>query len=174
MSFKQIAAVVAVLFTFRIATAQQNNYVKGVAAFSVQEFKKAIPLLRPYADAGDCYAEYAVGFALWSDKTDPVNDALAERYLTRAAEHKQTHAMGVLATILIMKSMNDPSIRPQALMWAELAAMYDPIQVGTTTRHMIRQYLEAFEIDKAEELIKEKQKIFDGMQGCEVNEALMK
>lgn len=163
-----IALLVSPIASF----AQENGYLKGLKAFEERDFANAITMLRPFADQGDCYSQYAVGFALWSDKSDPVNDSLAERYLTKAAEQKQTHAMGILATILIMKSMDDPSIRPQALMWAELAAMYDPIQVGTTTRHMIRQYLEAFEISKAEKMIEAKRKIFDGMPGCEPSKTL--
>src|SRR5688500_7441686 len=147
---KKFLAVVVIATFPLLARAQDSSYLEGAGAHENREYEKAMKLLTPYAEQGDCFAQYAVGFAYWNDKANPVKDSIAEVYLTKAAEQKQTHAMGILATILILRSFDNPGIRPTALMWAELAAMYDPIQQATTTRSMIRKYLEAFEISKAE------------------------
>lgn len=159
-------ALLVCLFSGYLSNAQ-DSYKKGVEAFNAKDYAKAAELLRDYADKGDCMAQYVVGFAYSDDRTDMYNDSIAFEYLLKAAEQKHTHSMGLLAGIYFGRGGENIQARIDALTWAELAASYDIVQQGLSTRHLIRNYLTADEIKQAEKQIKEKKKVFDKMEVCD-------
>ncbi len=62
--------------------------------------------------------------------------------------------MGLLSVLYFDKSMADSKYKIDALVWAEIAAAYDPIQKGTTTRHLLRAYMSEDELKKVETILK--------------------
>ncbi|MDQ3050854.1 MAG: hypothetical protein M3Q95_08220 [Bacteroidota bacterium] len=150
-----------------ICNAQEDNYSDGLKAFDAKEYGKAVQLLKPFADSGKCLAQYAVGFSYTNSELSIANDSLAEYYLLLASEQKQTHAMGVLATVYFEKSYTDKSYNIKALVWAELAAAYDIIQFGLSTRYVIRAYMEKADIKEAEKLIEIKKSELNKMKSCD-------
>ena len=144
----------------------QDKYQDGLSAFDSKKYKTAIKLLRPYADSGKCVAQFVVGFCYSQKDKKFTNDSLASVYLLKASEQKHGRAMGLYATFLFGKSYGNESNKINGLVWAELAAKYDPIQKGTTTRHLFRSYMTPEEIEKAEQIIKEKQAVLDKIDNC--------
>lgn len=161
----KITFIFLLSFTIITSKAQDNNYVKGLKEFDAKNFEKSVEYLRPYADSGNCVAQFAVGFC-YSDETSFANDSIAEIYLLRAAEQKNTRSMGVLSTLYFKKSYSDKSYIVKALAWAEIAAEYDIVQKGLSTRYLIRQYMTNDEIKKAENIIQDKKKKFDKLKSC--------
>ena len=162
----KIVLVLLFLFKSGIAISQDTNYIKGLKAFDNKEFDKAIEYLQPYADNEDCVAQYALGFIYSNEKLSMANDSLAEIYLLKSSNQKHTHAMGLLATLYFKKSYSDKKYNVKALVWAELAAEYDVIQKGLTTRYLIRSYMTEQEIEEAEKILKKRKKVFDKKSTC--------
>lgn len=154
------------IMAMTICKGQEDNYSRGLKAFDAKEYEKAMELLKPYADSGRCLAQYVVGFGYSNDNLSIANDSIAEIYLLLAAEQKQTHAMGILATLYFKKSYSENSYKIKALVWSELAAEYDPIQRGLSTRYVIRQYMNKEEIEEADAIIEKRKNDFKKMNNC--------
>ena len=141
----------------------QSDRDKGLIAFDKKDFKTAVSILTPYAEKGDCVAQFAVGFAYGSDELK--NDSLAMRWLLRAAEQKQTKAMGPLGVLYLGSEDKDAHVK--AYLWAMLAAEYEPIQKLTTARYVIKGYLSKAEIEQADRLISDYKRKWANTPNCE-------
>lgn len=153
---------------------QSKNYEKGLKAFDKKDFKNAVKYLQSYADWGDSIAQFAVGFSYFNKDSKIKNDSLAELYLRKASEKQYGRAMGLLSAILFQKGMENPIYKVEALVWAEIAAAYDIIQKGTSTRFVIKQYLSEEELELAENLLIEKKKTFDKIDLLEFKKGVPK
>ncbi|MDB5119047.1 MAG: hypothetical protein JWN56_265 [Sphingobacteriales bacterium] len=136
-------------FFLNYSFAQKTDLDKGLIAFDAKDFKKAIDKLKPYAEQGNCLAQFAVGFSYMYEPRIK-NDSLARHWLELAADQKQPKAMGPLSVNYF--SAEEGSI-VKAYMWAMLAAEYDPIQKMTSTRLVIKGYLKPEELEQANKLI---------------------
>jgi TPR repeat protein len=130
---------------------QQGDFDKGLIAFDSKNFKEAISKLKPFAEKGNCVAQFAVGFS-YMYSTDKQKDTTARRWLLMAAEQKFSAAMGPLAASYFGSTEEDANVK--AYMWAMLAAEYNARQKFTTTRVLIKSYLKPEELQRAEALIK--------------------
>jgi TPR repeat protein len=149
------------------AYTQVSNFQKGLSAFNSKDFEQALEYMKPYADdSSNCLAQYVVGFCYADSNTSLSNDSLSEHYLLLASENRYGRAMGLLSTKYFMKGLSDTNALIKALVWAELAANYDPAQSLTSVRFQIRKLITPKDLKKAEKLIKEKKKILDEMEEC--------
>lgn len=89
--------------------AQDSDRDKGLIAFDAKNFKLAIQKLQPYADKGDCLAQYAVGFSYMYGE-EVKNDSLARHWLLLSAQQKQPHAMGPLAASYFGSNVQDANV----------------------------------------------------------------
>ncbi|MFA7327804.1 MAG: hypothetical protein WC121_14140 [Candidatus Kapaibacterium sp.] len=148
-------------------TAQVTDFQRGLEAFNVKNYEKAFTHLEKYAlDSNDCVSQYIVGYCYADTSLSMANDSLAEYYLLKASELKYGRAMGRLSVIYFGKQSYDKYWTIQALVWAELAAYYDPIQSVNSRRQIIRESLDVEEIKRAEAIIAEKKKILDQIEIC--------
>ena len=69
--------------------------------------------------------------------------------------------MGLLSLIYFEKGMINSKYKVDALVWAQIAAAYDPVQKGTSTRYLIKAYMTETELKKVENILKEKKNEFD-------------
>lgn len=163
-----ISKSIFILFICSItAFSQVNEFQKGLEAFNSKNYELALNYLKPYADdSSNCLAQYIVGFCYADSNVVFSNDSLAEYYLLQSSEQKYGRAMGLLAVKYFAKGSIDTSSIIKALVWAELAAYYDPIQSMSSSRKLIREYMDKKEIEKAEEIIKKKKKILDEIEIC--------
>ncbi|MEB0264117.1 MULTISPECIES: hypothetical protein [unclassified Mucilaginibacter] len=143
--------VFLLMFVVLKSFGQQGDFDKGLIAFGSKNFKEAISKLRPFAEKGNCIAQFAVGFS-YMYSADSQNDTTARHWLLMAAEQKQSAAMGPLAANYFGSIAEDANVK--AYMWAMLAAEYDARQKFTTTRVLIKSYLKPGELQKAEAIIK--------------------
>jgi|GEM_PF-1760999 len=72
-------------FLPRNSFAQTSDYDKGLMAFDAKNFKQAMELLKPYAEKGNCIAQFAVGFSYMYGE-DIKSDSLARHWLELSAE----------------------------------------------------------------------------------------
>ena len=149
------------LFTSVLSFGQDKNYEKGLKAFDSKDYTKAFKLLKPYADSGDSMSEFVVGFCYINPESNIKNDSLAEIYLIRSAEKYNSKAMGLLSIYYFQKGIENEKFKIQALVWEEIAGEYDPAFNATTTRYLIRQYLNEAQLKEAEAILKEKKTKFD-------------
>lgn len=154
--------IVTLLFCLlvNLSFSQEEKYSKGLEAFDTKEFSKALKLMRPYADLGDPTAQFITGFCYLNNDLPIKNDSIAEYYLTKSAEQKFGRAMGLLSILYFEKSANKSKFKIDALVWAEIAAVYDSIQKGTTTRYLIKAYLTEDELKEVEQILIEKKSEF--------------
>lgn len=151
MLSKKLALLVLVLVTCFKSFGQDSNFDKGLMAFDAKNFNEALVKLKPYAENGNCLAQFAVGFSLMYNGADS-HDSTARHWLKLAAEQKQPNAMGPLAVNYFGSNADQANVN--AYLWAMLAAEYDPRQQATTARVLIKSYLSPGELKKAESLIK--------------------
>lgn len=144
------------IFASFLALGQDKSYEKGLKAFDAKDYTKAFQLLRPFADSGDPMAEFVIGFCYLNPELNIKNDSLAEHYLISAAEKYNSKAMGLLAIHFFQKGMENEKLKIQSLVWAEIAGAYDPAFNATTTRFLIRNYLNEEELNEVEKNLKEK------------------
>ncbi len=85
--------VIAFCLFIHYSFAQESDFDKGLIAFDAKKFKKAVKILTPYAEKGDCLAQFALGFS-YMYEPDIKNDSLARHWLELSAEQKQPKAMG--------------------------------------------------------------------------------
>jgi len=135
---------------------QNKNYEKGLKAFDSKDFEKSFRLLKPYAETGDSMAEFVVGFYYLNPESNIKNDSLAEHYLIRSAEKFNSKAMGMLSIYYFQKGIENEKLKIQSLVWAEIAGAYDPAFNATTTRFLIRSYLNKEELNEVEAILKDK------------------
>ena len=144
-----------------VCKAQDGKYEKGIEAFNAKDCSQAVELLKPFADAGDSTAQFIVGYCYSNKGSEFANDSIAEYYLLQSANNKFGRAMGLLSVLYFGKSIKDTNYRVDALVWAEIAAAYDPIQKGTSTRYLVRAYMNQEELKRAEQVLKDMKKNFD-------------
>ena len=125
--------------------------------------------MQPYANSGDKVAQFIVGFCYYSKELEIKNDSLAEQYLVKSANQEFGRAMGLLSVVYFEKSSTNPKYKVDALVWAEIAAAYDPIQKGTTTRYLIKAYMSSEELQSAKQILEEKKQTFDKINLEEFN-----
>ena len=75
----------------------QVDFNKGLQAFDEKDYKQAFSILKPYAEKGNCLAQYVIGFSYQYGLSVAINDSTASHWLLLAAEQKQPNAMGPLA-----------------------------------------------------------------------------
>jgi TPR repeat protein len=138
---------------------------KGLIAFDAKNYQLALSELKPYAEKGNCLAQYAVGFTYIYGGEGIKNDSLAIHWLQLAADQKLPRAMGPLGVTYF--SSGGPDAMVKAYLWAMLAAEYDPRQQGTTARVLIKQYLKPEELEKAEKLIAQYKLNWKNTKDCE-------
>jgi hypothetical protein len=153
--------VLILFFTPFIAFGQNESYKNGLEAFKAKDYVKAFKLLKPFADSGDAMAEFAVGLCYLNPDINLKNDSLAEHYLISSAEKFNTQAMGMLSVYYFQKSVESEKVKIQALVWAEIAGAYDPAFNATTTRFLIRSYLNEKELNEVERILKDKKSKYD-------------
>jgi TPR repeat protein len=163
MKLKLLFFSCIILFTSKLF-AQDSGMDKGLMAFDAKNFKLALTELKPYAEKGNCLAQFAVGFSYSYGGDEIKNDSLAIHWLQLAADQKLPRAMGPLATSYF--ALNTSEARVKAYLWAELGAEYDPIQRGTTARVLIKMYLKPDELKQAESLIAEYKKNWKDKKDC--------
>jgi TPR repeat protein len=150
-------------FLINHSYAQTSDYNKGLQAFDAKNFKQALVILKPYAEQGNCTAQFAVGFSyMYGDSIK--NDSLARHWLDLAADQKQAGAMGPLAVNYFMG--RDGSHMVKAYLWAVLAAEYEPAQCFTTTVTLIKMYIKPDELNEANKLIKDYEDKWKGKENC--------
>lgn len=148
-------------FTSLFIAAQNKSYEKGLKAFDSKDYKKAFNLLKPFADSGDSMAEFVVGTCYLNPESDIKNDSLAEHYLISSAEKYNSKAMGMLSIYYFQKGIENEKLKIQSLVWAEIAGAYDPLFNATTTRYLIREYLNKEELAEVEQILKAKKAKYD-------------
>lgn len=141
---------------------QNKDYEKGLKAFEDRNYSKAASLLQPFAESGDAQAEFVVALCYLSPESKMRNDTLVERYLLHAAGQFNAKAMSLLSYYYFQKGVENEKLKVQALVWAEIAAAYEPaLNATTTTRHLIRQYIDESALGEAEKILTEKKATFD-------------
>jgi TPR repeat protein len=150
------ATIKSVLITFLcifVGTAcfAQTAFEKGLIAFDKKDYQTSFAALHPFAEQGNCTAQYVIGFSYAYGLSVTKNDSLARKWLKLAAEQKKTNAMGPLA--VNMMGSEEPEAMIKAYMWAMLAAEYVPAQRMTSARYVIKSYLKPEELSAAERLI---------------------
>ncbi|WP_330858772.1 hypothetical protein [Mucilaginibacter sp.] len=148
-------------FVSTLVFGQNEVYETGLKAFDAKDYAKAFKLLKPFADSGDSIAEYVAGFCYLNPESELKNDSLAEHYLISAAEKFNPRAMGLLSVYYFQKGIENEKFKIQALVWAEIAGAYDPVFNTTTTRILIRRYLNEKELSEAENILKDKKSKYD-------------
>ena len=140
---------------------QTSDYEKGIEYFENENHLKAFYLLKPFADKGDSKAELIVGVCYFNPELEIKNDSLSLLYLTRSAEQFNTDAMKLLTMIYFEKGAINSKYRVESLVWAEISGAYDQSINFTTTRYLIREYLNEDELNEVEKELKVKSKKFD-------------
>ncbi|OQP40716.1 hypothetical protein A4H97_13925 [Niastella yeongjuensis] len=158
---KHYFLIILFIITSFLSFGQTKDYEKGLKAFDSKDFSKAFKLLKPFADNGDSMAEFVVGFCYLNPEFKIKNDSLAEYYLISSAEKVNSKAMEILSIYYFQKGGENEKLKIQALVWAEIAGAYDPAFNATTTRFLIRQYLNESELNEAEKILKDKKIKFD-------------
>jgi hypothetical protein len=123
--------------------------------------QKAFKLLKQFADSGDSMAEFAIGYCYLNPELHLKNDTLGEHYLLNSANKFNSDAMEMLSFYYFEKGAENGKLRIQALVWAEIAGSYNPAFNETTTRFLIRSYLNKKELNEVEKILKEKKNTFD-------------
>ncbi len=160
-TMKNYTLTILFLFSTLIVFAQDKNYEKGLKSFDSKNYLKSFELLKPFADNGDSMAEFVVGFCYFNPELKIKNDSLAEHYLLSSAEKLNTKAMGFLSIFYFQKGLENEKFKVQSLVWAEIAGSYDPIFNETTTRFLIRNYLNENELKQVEEILLNKKSKFE-------------
>jgi len=163
--FNHIVLLCFFMITYNFSYAQVD-FDKGLQAFDAKNYKQAFSTLKPYAEKGNCLAQYVIGFSYQYGLSVTTNDSLARHWLLLAAEQKQTNAMGPLAANLMSASDEQPDYIIKAYMWAVLAAEYLPSQRMASTRYVIKGYLKPEQLDAANRLIDEYKLKWKDKQNC--------
>lgn len=144
----------------------QNKFDRGLKAFDAKDYKTSFDLLKPYAENGNCLAEFVIGFSYQYGLYVTANDSLARHWLQLSADQKQPNAMGPLAANLMMNSKKSPDDIVFAYLWAMLAVEYSPSQMMTSTRYVIKGYLQPDQLEKANKLIEEYKQKWKDKEDC--------
>jgi len=166
MKYKILLTVLVCSF-ITIANAQVTNYQRGLEAFNSGDFEKALKYMEPYAkDSNHCVAQYIIGFCYSNGNVEAANDSLAEHYLLLSSEQHFGRAMGTLAVYYFNNSNNDREMTIKALVWAELAALYDPVQSLASAKDMVRKYMNEEDTKIAEKEIADRKIELDKIEPC--------
>jgi TPR repeat protein len=145
---------------------QPSSFDEGLKAFDAKDYGRAIALLQPYAEDGNCTAQFVMGYTYQYGLSVEKNDTLSISWLRKSAEQKQTAAMGPLAAALFGAASDDRDTIIEAYMWAMLAAEYVESQKYRTTRYVIKSYLKEDEIVKADTLIAQYKSAWKNKADC--------
>lgn len=148
------------LFTF-FSFGQNSDYEKGIKSFEKENHLEAYKLLKPYAEKGDAKAELIVGVCYFNPELKIKNDSLSIVYLTRSAEKMNIDAMKYLTLICFEKGSTNSKYKIESLVWAEISSANDESINFTSTRYLIREYLNEEELKEVEKILKEKSKHFE-------------
>jgi hypothetical protein len=129
--------------------AQTSPLDQGLQAFDQRQYARSLQLLRPYAEQGQCTAQFVLGYCYQYGLSVAPNDSLARQWLQLAAQQKQPRAMGPLAVNLFKDAADSSPQRVEAYYRAMLAAEYAPVQRLTSARRVIQQYLSKTELQQA-------------------------
>lgn len=163
----KLTFIVLTLFSLGTLKAQVTNFQRGLEAFNAENYEKALKYMEPYAkDSNHCVAQYITGFCYSNGNVEAASDSLAEHYLLLSSEQNFGRAMGSLAVYYFNNSNNDREMTIKALVWAELAALYDPMQSLSSAKEMVRKYMSEEDIKKAETIIAEKKAKLDKLEPC--------
>lgn len=155
------------LSSLAYSSAQVTEYQRGLEAFNGQNYEVALHCMEPYArDSNNCIAQYITGFCYSNGNVAAANDSIAEHYLLQSSEQNFGRAMGMLAVYYFNNANNDKEMTIKALVWAELAALYDPIQSLSEARDMVRKYMEQEDIENAELIVAQKKEVLDQIEPC--------
>ena len=169
---KRITVVFLFCFSALIALTEEKEYEQGLKAFDSKNYIKSLELVKPYAVKGDPIAQFIVGYCYYNKDLEIKNDSIAEHFLLKSAEQKYGRAMGLLSGLYIQKSINNRKFMVDALVWAEIAAAYDPIQRGTTARNLLKTYMSLEELKITEQILKKKKKKFEKINLTKINSAI--
>lgn len=150
---RKITFIVLLLLAVTKTLAQDSPFDEGLKSFDAKDYKKSFEILEPFAKEGNCLAQFVIGFCYQSGLSVPKNDALAIHWLEMSAEQKQPYAMGPLAAALFGAARENREKLIKAYVWGMLAAEYLEVQKYTTTRYVIKAYLNEDELQKADKLI---------------------
>jgi len=85
----KIILLLAGCFLISYSFAQDSKMDKGLMAFDAKKFGLALTELKPYAEQGNCVAQYVVGFSYMYGEETIKNDSLARHWLQLSADQKQ-------------------------------------------------------------------------------------
>jgi len=157
---KSIFTLFYFLITF-FSFGQNSDYEKGIKSFEKENHLEAFKLLKPYAEKGDAKAELIVGVCYFNPELKIKNDSLSIVYLTRSAEKMNIDAMKYLTLICFEKGSTSSKYKIESLVWAEISSAYDESINFTSTRYLIREYLNEEELKEVEKILKAKSKHFE-------------
>ena len=164
---KLLALTAAFTIYFLTASAQNTDFVEGLRSFDVKVYDKSFALLMPYAEQGNCMAQFVIGFQYQNGLGAPADLVQARYWLERAADQKQAMAMGPLAANFFANdALHHRDNLIHAYLWSVLASEYEPSQKGTSTRFVIRAYLKKEELEAAEKLIREYEARWSNQENC--------
>jgi TPR repeat protein len=133
----------------------QDSLAKGLMAFDGKDYATAVRLVTPYAQQGHCLAQFVLGYAYQYGLSVEKSDSIGRYWLERAAEQKQPAAMGPLAVNYFSTGSGNSEHLIRAYLWAMLAAEYEPAQLVTSARHVIRGYMSPEQLKAAEDRIRQ-------------------
>ncbi|MBC3539336.1 tetratricopeptide repeat protein [Rufibacter sediminis] len=163
---KAIALTSILVLTLLKSFGQTSDFEEGLKSFDAKDYKKAITLLKPYADKGNCTAQFVMGYTYQYGLAVEKNDALALHWLAKSAEQKQPAAMGPLAALLFSNALKDRKVIVQAYLWAMLAAEYSVVQKHTSTRYVIKGHLKEDEIQAGDQLLEKYKLNWKNKENC--------
>lgn len=172
---KKIIWFVWLMFTGASAVfSQQSKYRKGIKAFKNMDCEKAVYLLKSFADDGEAEAQYILGYCYFSHRVTVNRDALAEKYLLKAAHQAHSDAIRVLGIYYAEKFREDDSYKIKAMVWGVLAAAHDPILKGLAEQLLAPDFATLEELKTVRSIVLEKQTRIE-VTGIElVDEAIAK
>lgn len=145
---------------------QDSKFDEGLKSFDSKDYKKSFEILEPFAKGGDCLAQFVIGYCYQYGLSVTKNDSLAIHWLEISAEQKQPAAMGPLAAALFGNAGENREDMIKAYLWAMLAAEYVESQKYTTTRLVIKAYLNNDELERANRLIETYKNKWENKEVC--------
>jgi len=119
-----------------------------------RDYKEAARWLQSPADNENDQAQFYLGAMYEAGNGVTKNSSTAIEWFSKAAAQRNTRAMGMLSTLLFARQRNEKDLI-DAYVWSHLAADYDPIQAGTSTRIVIEKYCNDAQTKAAKKLISE-------------------
>ncbi|MBE9586835.1 sel1 repeat family protein [Mucilaginibacter sp. JRF] len=161
---KQILLTLSLTLIYCAFSFAQSKFDQGLKAFDAKDYETSFNTLKPYAEQGNCLAQYVIGFSYQYGLSVTRNDSVARHWLQLAAEQKQVNAMGPLAVNLMGAGEDDSLIK--AYLWAMLAAEYLPSQRATSARYVIKSHLKPEQLETGMKLIEDYKQKWKHQENC--------